>query len=67
MMSEHVEAEVAWRMRRSGAKRVELVINNEMCRGQLSRVELLPDLLLPGQTLVVHGPRRTRVFRGRSL
>ncbi|MFB9431155.1 DddA-like double-stranded DNA deaminase toxin [Streptoalloteichus tenebrarius] len=45
----------------------ELVINNEMCRGPMSCLALLPILLLPGQTLIVRDPKQTRVFRGRTI
>lgn len=62
----HVEAKVAWRMRNGGVRHVELVVNNRRCRGPYSCRELLPEILLPGQTLVVHAPRTTRVYRGRD-
>ncbi|WP_176929952.1 DddA-like double-stranded DNA deaminase toxin [Lentzea albidocapillata] len=62
----HVEAKVAWRMRAGGVDRVELVINNPMCRGPYSCTKLLQEILLPGQTLVIHDPRATRVHRGKE-
>lgn len=69
-VASHVEAKVAWRMREATAEhveKVELVINNVICQGDLACEELLPDILLPGQTLVVHDLRGTRTFHGRGL
>ncbi|MCX2953630.1 DddA-like double-stranded DNA deaminase toxin [Lentzea sp. NEAU-D7] len=65
--SKHVEIKVAWRMRLSGVKHVELVVNNELCNGALSCAQLLPFVLGPGQTLTVHDPVRSRVFRGKDV
>ncbi|MBP2334687.1 hypothetical protein JOF41_000865 [Saccharothrix coeruleofusca] len=64
----HVEPKVAWRMRTSGRARVELVINNKVCQGDLSCRKLVEDILHEGQTLVVHDPTEDRplVFEGRS-
>ncbi|WP_367131889.1 DddA-like double-stranded DNA deaminase toxin [Saccharothrix sp. HUAS TT1] len=45
---------------------VELVVNNEMCQGMYSCRKLVPFILRPGQTLVIHDPVTSRVFHGRS-
>jgi hypothetical protein len=66
-MGEHVEGKVAWRQRNSGVDHVELVVNNEMCQGMYSCRKLVPFILKPGQTLVIHDPVTSRVFHGRSL
>lgn len=63
---EHVEGKVAWRQRNSGVDHVELVVNNEMCQGMYSCRKLVPFILRPGQTLVIHDPVTSRVFHGRS-
>ncbi|ANZ36653.1 hypothetical protein BBK82_11830 [Lentzea guizhouensis] len=65
--SNHVEIKVGWRMRQGGVDRVELVVNNELCNGALSCSRLLPYVLGPGQTLVVHDPVRSREFRGKDV
>ncbi|MCR3747575.1 SCP1.201-like deaminase [Lentzea californiensis] len=62
--AQHVEIKVGWRMRTSGVRRAEVVVNNRLCEGPLSCFELLPLLLLPGQTLVVHDPVRSHTFQG---
>ncbi|WP_420843992.1 DddA-like double-stranded DNA deaminase toxin [Lentzea albidocapillata] len=51
---------------RRRCRSVELVINNPMCRGPYSCAKLLQEILLPGQTLVIHDPRATRVHRGKE-
>lgn len=69
-VASHVEAKVAWRMRKATTehvKNVELVINNVICQGDLACEELLPDILLPGQTLIVHDLKGTHTFHGRDL
>ncbi|WP_394621277.1 DddA-like double-stranded DNA deaminase toxin [Lentzea sp. JNUCC 0626] len=69
-VASHVEAKVAWRMREATVQHVrhaEVVINNVICRGELGCDELLPDILLPGQTLVVHDPKGSHTFRGRDI
>ncbi|MGZ3144980.1 DddA-like double-stranded DNA deaminase toxin [Lentzea chajnantorensis] len=43
-----------------------MVVNNRLCEGRLSCFELLPHVLLPGQTLVVHDPVRSYTFHGRG-
>ena len=63
--AQHVETKVGWRMRVSGVQRAEVVVNNQLCEGPLSCFELLPLVLLPGQTLVVHDPVRSHTFHGR--
>lgn len=65
-VSQHVEAKVAWRMRNARVQRAQLVLNNVVCEGPLSCTELLPDILLPGQTLTVHDPVQSHVFSGRT-
>ncbi|MFT7841118.1 SCP1.201-like deaminase [Saccharothrix sp. BKS2] len=65
-MGEHVEGKVAWRQRNSGVGHVELMVNNEMCQGMYSCRKLVPFILRPGQTLVIHDPVTSRVFHGRS-
>jgi nucleic acid/nucleotide deaminase of polymorphic system toxin len=65
-VTKHVEVKVAWRQRNGGVDRVELVVNNEVCSGIRSCERMLPFVLGPGQTLVVHDPVRTREFRGRD-
>lgn len=65
--SKHVEVKVGWRMRQGGVSHAELVVNNELCNGALSCSQLLPFVLGPGQTLTVHDPVRSRVFRGRDV
>lgn len=62
----HVEIKVGWRMRISGVRRAEVVVDNRLCEGPLSCFELLPLLLLPGQTLVVHDPVRSHTFHGKG-
>ncbi|WP_176929997.1 DddA-like double-stranded DNA deaminase toxin [Lentzea albidocapillata] len=64
--AQHVETKVGWRMRMSGVRRAEVVVNNRLCEGPLSCFELLPLLLLPGQTLVVHDPVRSHTFQGKG-
>ncbi|GHH55939.1 DddA-like double-stranded DNA deaminase toxin [Lentzea cavernae] len=64
--SKHVEMKVAWRMRHSGIDRVDLVINEELCTGRFSCTVLLPDVLLPGQTLVIHDPVKSHEICGRD-
>lgn len=54
-------------MRLGGVKHAELVVNNELCNGALSCAQLLPFVLGPGQTLTVHDPVRSRVFRGKDV
>jgi hypothetical protein len=63
----HVEMKVAWRMRRGGVHRVDLTINNKICTGDLSCTRLLPHVLLPGQTLVIHDPVKSHEIRGKDL
>lgn len=63
--AQHVETKVGWRMRVTGVQRAEVVVNNQLCEGPLSCFELLPLVLLPGQTLVVHDPVRSHTFHGR--
>ncbi|MET9225012.1 DddA-like double-stranded DNA deaminase toxin [Lentzea sp. NPDC003310] len=65
--SKHVEVKVGWRMRLNGVDEAELVVNNELCNGVLSCAKLLPFVLGPGQTLTVHDPVRSRVFRGKDV
>lgn len=65
--SKHVEVKVGWRMRLSGVSHAELVVNNELCNGALSCAQLLHFVLGPGQTLTVHDPVRSRVFRGKDV
>ncbi len=65
-VGEHVEGKVAWRLRNSGERYAELVINNVMCGGPFSCKKLLPYILRPGQTMTVHDPVSTRTFHGRS-
>ncbi|WP_434450189.1 DddA-like double-stranded DNA deaminase toxin [Lentzea sp. E54] len=65
-VSMHVEMKLAWRMRQGGARRVEVVINRDVCGGPMGCEELLEDVLLPGQELVVHDPVGSRVFHGRD-
>ncbi|WP_090008629.1 DddA-like double-stranded DNA deaminase toxin [Lentzea albidocapillata] len=65
--SKHVEVKVGWRMRLTGVSHAELVVNNELCNGALSCAQLLPFVLGPGQTLTVHDPVRSRVFRGKDV
>jgi phage host-nuclease inhibitor protein Gam len=63
---EHVEGKVAWRLRNSGDKHVDLVVNFPMCAGPYSCKNLVPFILKPGQSMTVHDPRKTRTFHGRS-
>jgi nucleic acid/nucleotide deaminase of polymorphic system toxin len=63
---QHVETKVGWRMRQSGVQRAELIVNNRVCEGMLSCTEVLPEVLLPGQTLVVHDPVGSYAFHGRG-
>ncbi|SMD22648.1 DddA-like double-stranded DNA deaminase toxin [Lentzea albidocapillata] len=65
--TEHVEVKVAWRQRKAGIAHTELVINNELCVGLYSCRNALPYVLLPGQTMTVHGPVESETFTGRSL
>jgi hypothetical protein len=64
--TKHVEMKVAWRMRQGRVDRVHLVINFEVCEGTLSCTELLPDVLLPGQTLVIHDPLGSFEIHGKD-
>lgn len=41
-------------------------MNNQLREGPLSCFDLLPLVLLPGQTLVVHDPVRPHTFHGRG-
>ncbi|MGW6936235.1 DddA-like double-stranded DNA deaminase toxin [Lentzea sp. NPDC054927] len=63
----HVEMKVAWRMRLGNVDRVDLVINNKVCTGRRSCTGLLPAVLLPGQTLVIHDPVGSREIHGRTI
>ncbi|MGW6937396.1 DddA-like double-stranded DNA deaminase toxin [Lentzea sp. NPDC054927] len=65
--AQHVETKVGWRMRVSGVVRAEVVVNNQLCEGPLSCFELLPLVLLPGQTLIVHDPVRSHTFHGKGI
>lgn len=65
--SKHVEMKVGWRMRQSGVGRVHLVINYEVCDGKMSCTRLLPWVLLPGQTLVIHDPLGSFEIHGREI
>jgi len=62
----HVEMKVAWRMRQGRVNRVDLVINRAVCEGMNSCTELVPDVLLPGQTLVVHDPLGSFEIHGKD-
>lgn len=64
--TKHVEMKVAWRMRQGRVNRVDLVVNFKVCEGELSCTDLLPDVLLPGQTLVVHDPLGSFEIHGRG-
>ncbi|WP_406601678.1 DddA-like double-stranded DNA deaminase toxin [Lentzea miocenica] len=46
--------------------RAEVVVNNQLCEGPLSCFELLPLVLLAGQTLIVHDPVRSHTFHGKG-
>lgn len=65
--SKHVEMKVAWRMRQGGVDRVDLVINYEVCDGKMSCTRILPWVLLPGQTLVIHDPLGSFEIHGREI
>ncbi|MDX8051245.1 DddA-like double-stranded DNA deaminase toxin [Lentzea sp. BCCO 10_0798] len=65
--TEHVEVKVAWRQRNAGITHTDVVINNELCVGLYSCRNVLPYVLLPGQTMTVHGPVESETFTGRVL
>ncbi|MCP2257270.1 SCP1.201-like deaminase [Streptoalloteichus tenebrarius] len=60
----HVELKVAYRMRASNTQYAELAINNKIDREQYGCHELLPKVLLPGQTMVIHDTTGTHIYRG---
>ncbi|MFB9428669.1 DddA-like double-stranded DNA deaminase toxin [Streptoalloteichus tenebrarius] len=62
----HVELKVAYRMRTSGSQHVELAINNNVDTKKYGCHRLLPYVLAPGQTLVIHDPRGTHVYEGKG-
>ncbi|MGX7824124.1 DddA-like double-stranded DNA deaminase toxin [Actinokineospora sp. 24-640] len=64
MAVNHVEMKVAVRMIRSGAKHIEVVVNNQPCPGILGCRELLPIILPEGYRLTVHGPNYHGTFEG---
>ncbi|GGM78184.1 hypothetical protein GCM10012275_56030 [Longimycelium tulufanense] len=61
----HVELKVAYRMRSSNTPYAELAINNKIDRERWGCHELLPKVLLPGQTLVIHDSTGTHTYRGK--
>ncbi|MDQ3576475.1 MAG: hypothetical protein M3443_02505 [Actinomycetota bacterium] len=64
MAIHHVEMKVALRMIKSSSTEVELILNNQPCRGFLSCDKLLSVLLPDGYTLTVYGPNYKGVFKG---
>ena len=57
MSPSHVETKFAMRMRTRGLKHETIVVNKLPCKGQFGCEELLRDILPPGSTLTVFGPR----------
>ncbi|MEV0675907.1 DddA-like double-stranded DNA deaminase toxin [Actinosynnema sp. NPDC050436] len=65
--AEHVEVKAAVHLRRHGADVETLVVNNQPCdTGPWSCDTLLPQVLRPGQRLIVHWPGGTKHYRGKA-
>ncbi|MFD8493293.1 DddA-like double-stranded DNA deaminase toxin [Amycolatopsis sp. NPDC059657] len=65
-VAKHVELKVAFGMRRSESSRVELVVNKPVDTDLFGCDRLLPFVLKPGQTLVVHDPEGTKTYKGQQ-
>jgi hypothetical protein len=57
MSPSHVETKFAMRMRVRGLKHETIMVNKLPCKGQFGCEELLRDILPPGSTLTVFGPK----------
>jgi hypothetical protein len=57
MSPSHVETKFAMRMRLRGLKHETIMVNKLPCKGQFGCEELLRDILPPGSTLTVFGPK----------
>ena len=57
MSPSHVETKFAMRMRVRGLKHESIMVNKLPCKGQFGCEELLRDILPPGSTLTVFGPK----------
>ncbi|MCP2256370.1 SCP1.201-like deaminase [Streptoalloteichus tenebrarius] len=64
--AQHVEMKVAYRMRESGTRCVELAINNRVDPETWGCDRLLPAVLRRGQMLIIHDVEGTKIYRGRS-
>ncbi|GAA2679661.1 MULTISPECIES: DddA-like double-stranded DNA deaminase toxin [Actinosynnema] len=66
-VADHVEVQVAARVRSEGLARATLAVNNEPCRrGRFSCDRVLPRVLGPGQRLTVHWPGGQCAYSGRE-
>ncbi|WP_112236877.1 DddA-like double-stranded DNA deaminase toxin [Kribbella monticola] len=57
MSPSHVETKFAMRMRLRGLQHETIMVNKLPCKGQFGCEELLRDILPPGSTLTVFGPK----------
>lgn len=64
--AKHVELKTAFRMRQSEMPCAEVAINKEVDTDMYGCDRLLPFVLKPGQTLIVHHPRGTATYMGRQ-
>ncbi|MBB4963466.1 DddA-like double-stranded DNA deaminase toxin [Saccharothrix violaceirubra] len=45
---------------------MDLVVNSVVCQGRYSCATVIPDILLPGQTLTIHDPVGSETLTGRN-
>lgn len=63
----HVEVKLVVQLRKTATRAVTLVINNAPCaEGRWSCDQLLPQILQPGQCVVIYWPDGKGVYRGRK-
>jgi len=63
----HVEVKLAAQLRRTNARHVTLIIDNQPCDdGRWSCDRVLPKILRPGQSVTIYWPDGVRTYRGRE-